>query len=91
MFILEKDRKNLKIFFRLNIHEYINDKEIIISDNTKIIFGKYFKRIVKRTGKHCQQSHALHNLKFLENISTAGKYNYHIFPLIYPEIFNNPN
>ena len=29
--------------------------------------------------------------KSLENIRTAGKYNYDIFPLIYPEVFNDSN
>ena len=88
MFFIEQDKKNLKIFFRLNIHNFIDDYELIkLNNDISIVFGKYLKRIVKRTGKHCQESNAFHNLKQLQKINIKGKYNYDIFPLIYPKLF----
>lgn len=89
IFFVEEDLNNKKIFFRLNIHKHIDDKELITLDNKNIVFGRYIKRIVKRTGKHIQQSDAFHNLSSLKEISSNGKYNYDIFPLIYPNLYKS--
>ena len=88
LFFLELDEKNLKLFFRLNIYETVSSHANITDGKRSVNFHKQMKTIVKRTGKHCQESTAMHNMgNKLSKKKLKGKFNYHLFNLLYPEIF----
>jgi hypothetical protein len=87
-FYLEEDKQNLKIFFRININNLIEDNSTIRINNTELKFSKYVKRIVKRTGKHTQSSNLFYqNVKLSKNFANSN-YNYNFFRIIFPDLFN---
>ena len=86
-FFTEVNLSLLKIFFRINITYETTQNTVIKMNNIEYPFDKLVLRIVKRTGKHYQESNVKHNIDRLSNINSKSYFNHDLFKIIYPSLF----
>ena len=86
-FFTEVDYKNLKIFFRIDFTSEIASNTVININGAENLFEDLVLKIVKRTGKHCQESNVIHNMDRISNINSKSYLNHDLFKIIYPNLF----
>ena len=68
IFRLEKNIKEKKLFYTFDFFDELNNDAFFIINNIKYNFFDYFKRIVRRTGRHTNQGSILTNVNIFDDV-----------------------